>query len=44
MRSAGAAGVGRPQFYGCGTWDVEGLAEALDELEEDESVSSRDLA
>ena len=21
-------------FYGCGTWDVEGLAEAHDELDE----------
>ena len=36
----GADGIwSKAQFYGCGTWDVEGLAEAhdeLDELEEDE--------
>ena len=37
-------------FYGCGTWDVEGLAEAHDDLDgleegkEERSVFSRSLA
>ena len=49
----GADGIwSQAQFYGCGTWDVEGLAEAHDELDGLEkgkerrrrSVSSRSLA
>ena len=33
----GADGIwSKAQFYGCGTWDVEGLAEAHDELDGEE--------
>ena len=34
------------QFYGCGTWDDEGLAEAHDELDgrEEEGAEERLLA
>jgi hypothetical protein len=42
----GADGIwSKAQLYGCGTWDVEGLAEAhdeLDELEEDEEEAGLD--